>query len=164
MKTNLNMKWTKILTLIFVASMTLLSCGGGDDSDGPTPPTPPSPNQPTPTAKGKFLTMTWDLPAKASEETLSLTGLNSSISEMAGASQSASWLTVTKEAYTSGTPKVKLKATENLQTSRRSAYIVFVAANDTLALTINQAVYQSGTDVNNPNDTPTDQPAYSPSK
>ena len=107
--------------------------------------------------------MTAELPAKASEEILTLTGLSSSISEMAGASQSASWLTVTKEAYTSGSPKVKLKATENLQTSKRTAYIVFIAAKDTLALTLNQAVYQSGTDVNNPSDTPTDQPAYAPS-
>ena len=76
----------------------------------------------------------------------------------------SSWLTITKEAYTSGAPKVKLKATENMQTTKRSAYVVFVAAKDTLALTINQAVYQSGTDVNNPNDTSTDQPAYSRSE
>ena len=160
MKLNLNMNWTKILSLIFVASMALLSCGGGDDSDDYTPPTP---NPPTPSTKGKFLTMTAELPAKASEEILTLTGLSSSISEIAGASQSASWLTVTNEAYTSGSPKVKLKATENLQTSKRTAYIVFIAAKDTLALTLNQAVYQSGTDVNNPSDTPTDQPAYAPS-
>ncbi len=158
MKPNLNMNWTKILSLIFVASMPLLSCGGSDDSDDPIPPTP---NPPTPTTKGKFITMSHELPAKASEEILTLTGLSSSISEMAGQDHAASWLTITKETYTSGTPKVKLKATENVQDSKRSAYVVFVAAKDTLALTISQAAYQPGTDVNNPSDTPTDQPAFS---
>lgn len=161
MKPNLNMNWTKVLSLIFVACFTLLSCGGSDDPDDPTPPTP---NPPTPTTNGKFLTMSHELPAKASEEVLTLTGLSSSISQMAGEDHTSSWLTVTKEAYTSGAPKVKLKATENLQTTKRSAYVVFVAAKDTLALTINQAIYQSGTDVNNPSDTPTDQPAYSRSE
>ena len=161
MKPNLNMNWTKILSLIFVAGMTLMSCGGSDDPDDPINPTP---NPPKPNTQGKFLTMKHELPAKASEEILTLNGLSSIISEMAGADYSSSWLTVTKEAYTSGAPKVKLKATENMQTTKRSAYIVFVAARDTLALTINQAVYQSGTDVNNPNDTSTDQPAYSRSE
>ena len=161
MKPNLNMNWTRMLSLLFVASMALLSCGGSDDSDDTIPPTP---NPPTPTTKGKFLTMRHELPAKASEEILALTGLSSSISQMAGEDHTASWLTVTKEAYTSGAPKVKLKATENLQTTKRSAYVVFIAASDTLALYIDQAVYQSGTDVNNPTDTPTDQPAYSRSE
>ena len=86
MKPNLNMNWTRMLSLLFVASMALLSCGGSDDSDDTIPPTP---NPPTPTTKGKFLTMTAELPAKASEEILTLTGLSSSISEMAGASNSS---------------------------------------------------------------------------
>ena len=120
MKPNLNMNWTKILSLIFVAGMTLFSCGGSDDPDDPFTPTP-TPNPPTPTTQGKFLTMKHELPAKASEEILTLSGLSSSISEMAGADYSSSWLTITKETYTSGAPKVKLKATENLQTTKRSA-------------------------------------------
>ena len=157
------MKTIKYLSIALAACLTLTSCGGSDDPDDPINPTP-QPQPPTPSTQGKFLAMKHDLPAKASEEIFTLEGLTSSISKMAGEEYSSSWLTVTKEAYTSGAPKVKLKATENLSTTKRSGYVVFVAAKDTLALTITQAIYTSGTDVNNPTDTPTDQPAYSRSR
>ena len=150
----------KYLSIAFFACMTMLACGNVDDPDDPYTPTP-TPNPPTPTTQGKFMSMDHDIPAAASEEILTLTGLSSSISEMAGQDYFSSWLTITKEAYTSGAPKIKLIAKENLTTTTRLGYVVFVAAKDTLALTIKQAVYKSGTDVNNPNDTPTDQPAYS---
>lgn len=145
------------LTLAFAASFAMLACGGSDDPDDPII---PEPQPPTPTVQGKFLTMTKELTAQAGEENMALTGLTSAITTMAGQNATASWLTVIKEEYTGGTPRVTLQVTENLQTAERQAYIVFVASRDTLALTVKQGVYSGGTDVNNPNDTPTDQPAY----
>jgi hypothetical protein len=106
--------------------------------------------------------MTCDLPPQASEQTVTLTGLSSKITKMAGQDFTSEWLTVTQQNYTSGTPRVTLTATENLQTTARSAYIVLVATNDTLALTVRQTTYTGGgTDVDTPHDTSTDQPAYS---
>ena len=99
----------KYLSIAFFACMTMLACGNVDDPDDPYTPTP-TPNPPTPTTQGKFMSMDHDIPAAASEEILTLTGLSSSISEMAGQDYFSSWLTITKEAYTSGAPKIKLIA------------------------------------------------------
>ena len=151
----------RFLSIALMATLTLLSCGGGsDDPDDPYTPQPP-----TPTTKGKFLTMTHNMPATASEETIALTGLTSSITRMAGEND-ADWLTVTKQSYTSGTPRVMLKTVDNPKDAVRSAFIVFIAASDTLALTVKQAANTGGnptggTDVDTPHDNVTDQPAYS---
>ena len=150
------MKTTKILSILFTVCLTLLSCGGGSSNDPiPDPkPQPPTPNTP----KGKHLTQTCDMPADASENVVTLTGLTSEVTRKSG---SASWLTTTLESYTSGTPKVKVACTQNLTTETRQQDVTFIATNDTLVLTVRQTVYSGdGTNVDNPNDTPTDQPAY----
>lgn len=150
------MKTIKILSIIFAATLALYSCG--DDPDDPNNPVP----EPTPSG-GKFLNLSCDMPAAATQKTIALTGLTSSITKMAGEND-ADWLTVAKEPYVSGTPKVTLTTTDNTLTKNRSAFIVFVAARDTLALTVRQAAYSGsdpsgGTNVDTPNDTPSDQPA-----
>ena len=73
------------------------------------------------------------------------------------------WLTVTQLPYSAGTPEVTVACTANLEASRRVMDIVFLANNDkdTLLFTVRQAAYSGGTNVDTPNDTPTDQPAYS---
>ena len=98
------------------------------------------------------------MPADASEITIRLQGLSSEVSRKSG---SASWLTTNLVPYTSGTPEVTVACTQNLTTATRSQEVTFIASNDTLVLNVRQAVYAGGTDVNNPSDTPTDQPAYS---
>ena len=153
------MKTIKFLSIIFTTCLVLTSCDEGGDPDGNDP------LPPTPTIQGKFLTLTHNMPATASEETIALTGLSSSITRMAG-QDNFNWLTVTKEAYTSGTPKVRLKTVDNPKNEVRSAFIVFLAANDTLALTVNQAANAGGNppdniDVDNPHNNVSDQPAFS---
>lgn len=147
------MKTIKLFSIVFVACLSLQSCGGGDDSPSPTP-TP----TPTPT-KGKFLTQQCNMPADASETTISLTGLTSQVTTKKDVG-TASWVTTTLAPYSTVTPAVTINCTQNLETKARSHDVIFLASNDTLLLTIKQACYTSGTDVNNPNDTPTDQPAY----
>ena len=157
------MKSMKYLSIAFFACLALLSCGGSDDPDDPINPTP---NPPTPSAQGKFLTMKCDMPAEASEKIVSLTGLTSRITSQVQAIATP-WLTVTQETYTSGTPQVKVACTQNLETKVRIMDTVFLANQDkdTLLFTVRQAAYTGGgTDVNNPSDTPTDQPAYSRSE
>lgn len=151
-----NMKTTKFLSIAFTLCLALLSCGGGGSND-PTP--DPTPQPPTPvTPKGKFLTKTCDMTADASETIVTLTGLNSEVTSKSG---SAAWLTTSLETYTTGTPKVKVACTQNLATEARQQDVTFIATNDTLVLTVRQGTYTGGgTDVNDPNDTPTDQPAY----
>lgn len=145
------------LEMAFVAIMTLTACGGSDHDEAPTP-QPPTP--PTPTQTGKNYKLTCDLPAQLSEKTVALTGLKADIDRQSG---KAAWLDVKKQTYTGGTPQVVVSATENLEKDERQQDITFYSQKDTLVLTVRQAAYKGGgTDVNNPNDTPTDQPAYAP--
>ena len=111
--------------------------------------------------KGKFLTHTCNMPAKASETVVALQGLTKAIDRF---SPPDSWLTVIRQAYTSGTPSVQLTASENLQFEARQQDITFYAGRDTLVLTVRQVAYDdtSGAEVDNMHDTPTNQPAYSP--
>ena len=92
--------------LMAITALTLISCGGGDEPEPDPQPTP----TPTPTEKGKFLTQTCNMPAEASETVVSLYGLTTAIDRY---SQPDKWLTVIRQAYTSGTPSVQLTATEN---------------------------------------------------
>ena len=141
--------------LMAITTLTLISCGGGDEPE-PTP-TP----TPTPTEKGKFLTQTCNMPAEASETIVSLQGLTKAIDRF---SPPDSWLTIIRQAYTSGTPSVQLTANENLQFETRQQDITFYAGRDTLVLTVHQAAYDdaSGAEMDNTHDTPTNQPAYLP--
>ena len=145
------MKTIKILSIAFTVCLALLACGGGDGDE-------PSPT-PTPTVKGKHLTKVCNMPVDASEQLVELTGLTSEATLKGGV---ARWLTTTLRTYTGGTPHVVVACRQNLEVDPREIDVTFVAANDTLVLTVRQAAYTGGgTDVDNPNGTYTDQPAYS---
>ena len=149
------MKTFKFLFIILAATLVLTSCESESD---------PEPQPPTPTTNGKFFSLRCDMPAEASEKTISLTGLTTAITRQVQAI-STSWLTVTQLPYTSGTPKVSVACTQNLESSRRVMDIVFLANNDkdTLLLTVRQDGSTGGSGdggIDVPSDTPTDQPAY----
>lgn len=133
------------------------NCGGGD-SDDPEPTPTPTPNPP-PTTKGKYLTSTCDVGARSGTTSVSLTGLSAKVSNNTG---SASWLTITLEPYSSGTPKAELKVTENSEKASRQQDITFYSAKDTLVLTVRQAAFSAngGTDMDSPFGTPSSQPGY----
>lgn len=152
------MKTIKILSIALMAVLTLTACGGG--SDDPDDPYTPTPQPPTPQTQGKFLMQTLNMPADASENTVALNGLTTAINRTTHVG-TVSWMTVKEETYSSGTPRVSVSCLQNLETTARSHDVIFIAASDTLLLTVNQAAYEGGgTDINNPSDTPTDQPAY----
>jgi len=148
------MKTSKFLLLILAATLTLVACGGGEDEPEPTPVNPPTPQE----EPGKYLTQICTMPADASETIVTLNGLTTAISRTSG---SASWLNITKQTYTNGAPAVKVECAQNLDVDPREQAVMFIATKDTLVLTVHQESYSGGgTDVNNPYDTPTDQPAY----
>ena len=153
------MKTSRILTIALLAALALAACGGsGDDPDDPYTPTP---QPPTPQTQGKYSEQTLNMPADASESTVALNGLSAAIS-LTKHVGNASWMSVTEQTYASGTPRVTVACTQNLETAARSHDIIFIASKDTVLLTVRQAAYPGGgTDVNTPSDTPTDQPAYS---
>lgn len=150
------MKNLKYIAMGLLASLALLtwSCGGSDSDDPEPTPTPPQP-----TTKGRHLTKTHDMTAKSEAATISLSGLSAEVSRNTG---SASWLTVTVKPYTSGTPEVELKVTENSEKTSRQQDITFYAAKDTLVLTVRQAAFNAngGTDTESPFGTPSSQPGY----
>lgn len=149
------MNTIKYLSLIIAACFALSSCDSGEEGDDVVPPA----------KKGQFFSMTCNMPSNASEKEVALKGLTSAITDQVQA-MSTKWLTVTQLPYTSGTPRVTVACTENTTAKDRIMDIVFLASNDTLLFTVRQAAGSStpsdgGTDVDNPHDTTSDQPAYS---
>ena len=150
------MNTIKYLSLIIAACFALSSCGGSDDNDDVVPPA----------KKGQFFSMTCNMPSNASQKEVALKGLTSAITDQVQA-MSTNWLTVTQLPYSSGTPRVLVECAENTNAKDRIMDIVFLASNDTLLFTVRQAAGSStppsdgGTDVDNPHDTTSDQPAYS---
>lgn len=151
----MDMKKIKYLALALVGSMFVLSCGGGGGDDEPEP----APKPPTPSS-GRYSTQTCEMPALASETTVTLSGLSSAISKTSGA---ATWVTVSQETYTSGSPKVRVMTTDNLKDEIHQQEFTFIAAKDTVVLTVRQKALDisDGGDVKNSTNIPSDQPAFS---
>lgn len=144
----MNIKIFLTMTLLAGLSLMVGGCGG---SDGPDP-DPVAP-------KGKHLEQTCNIGARAAETIVTLTGLTAKVSRNTG---TAAWLTVEVMPYTAGTPQVKVTATENSLADSRRQELTFYAANDTLVLTVCQEPFNAGggTDVDNPFDTPSEQPGF----
>ena len=133
---SLSMKKMFLWSFALLAGFSFLCCGSDDDDLlVPTPSTPTVKN-------GKHLTQTCDMECSASERIVTLSGLSSEVTKTEG---SASWLTVTLQAYTSGEPQVKVACNENTQDAPRQQAITFIAATDTLVLTIRQAAHAAET-------------------
>jgi len=103
--------------------------------------------------------MTYDLTPRAAEAIIALTGLTSQISRTDG---HAEWLIADVLAYQSGAPRVKLLWQENGTAATRQQELTFYADKDTLVLTVCQPAFNArgGTDMDNPYDTPSDQPGF----
>lgn len=143
------MKAIKILASLCFATFVLAACGGG--SDGGSSNSDPINIEPT----GKTYSAELELPAEASAQTVNLDKLSSAISTI---QCSESWLTVEKQAYTSGTPQVKMSWTENTTDNERKC-IVTVTTTTSDKLTISVTQKAKAVDTGESHDTVTDQPA-----
>lgn len=137
---------TLLTSLVLMA--TGCSSGGGDD---PAPTPVPS--------TGRHLTQTCNMEPHASQVTVTLTGLTAAVTRHTG---SNAWVIVVPKTYTSGAPQVTVSVAENATSDSRSQELTFYAATDTLVLTVRQAAFDAGggTSMDNPFDTPSDQPAF----
>lgn len=144
-----------------LASMTVLlftACGGSssDDGGGSTPAGPSSPDAQT-------YQQNVTLSATDADKIVTLNKLTSAIQTYSGG---ADWLTVLKESYASGSPALRLKATNNVRdgetTQARSCNVTIVSASgDKVILTVTQDGAERKAGIDDSHDVVSDQPAYS---
>ena len=142
------MKTIKILASLCLVTMVLTACGGGDGGGSSSDPINIDPT-------GKTYTADLELQAAAAEQTVTLDKLSSAIATI---QCSESWLTVAKEAYTSGAPQVKVRWTENTSDSERKCNVtITTTTSDKLIISVTQKA--KAVDTDGSHDTVTDQPA-----
>ena len=115
---------------------------------------------------GRAFTQELTLPASESEQTVTITKLSVGIENI---QNSAQWLTVIKQTYTSGSPQVKLSATANTSKDERKCNVTITAnSGDKVILTVTQQGKseedEEGTGIDDIHGTQTDKPAYSRKK
>ena len=141
------MKDKILFAIALMCTMLLTSCGGGGSDDGGTPSRPST------------YYMDVNMEATAGSQTVVLSNLKTNVST---ATSSASWLTPSRQAYTSGSPKITIEATANTASSSRNCTVT-VTATDGNKVIIN--VIQKGTsqtsDQPQTNDEVSDQQPYS---
>ena len=153
------MKRISILCIALLGLMMVVACGGSSDDGGNHTIDPPTPDNP------KTYSQSVTMEAKDGDVTVTLSNLQSSVSNIANG---CSWLTVTKQTYTSGAPSLLLHASENTETVERSCEVMITASNgDKVKLTVTQKAADSQeedkTGIDDTHESETDQPAYAPS-
>ena len=114
----------------------------------------PSDSEPEP----QSYTQNIELPSNASEQIVTLNKFSSSITMV---ENSASWLTVEPQVYFSGSPKVKLRSTDNIERTERKCNVIITASSgDRVILSVTQQETSEGTGIDNLHGTQTDKPAY----
>lgn len=144
----MDMKSLKSTIVMAVFAMVLMACGGDDDkTEDPV------------VAEGQTFRQTVMLPATAVDTLVTLTNLSAAISAIDGGEV---WLSVTKVAYTSGAPAVRLTATANEGDSPRSCTVTITATStDKVLLAVSQQQEPMKTGIDDLHSLVTDQPANS---
>ena len=143
------MKDKILFAIALMCTMLLTSCGGGgsDDGGGGTP------------SRTSTYYMDVSMDATAGSQTIVLNNLNTDVST---AVSSASWLTPTRQAYTSGSPKIMIEATANTSTSSRNCTVTVTALNgNKVIITVIQKGTSQSSDQPETNDEVSDQQPYS---
>lgn len=98
------------------------------------------------------------LPSKGSEQVVTLNQLQVSV---AAVENSSSWLTVEAQPYTSGSPQVKLRSTDNTAKEERKCSVTVTATSgDKVILSVTQQGGYEGTGIDDLHGSQTDKPAY----
>ncbi len=121
------MKNKILFAIALMCTMLLTSCGGGDSDGGGS------------SSRPSTYYMDINMESAASSQTVVLSNLKTNVST---AISSASWLTPSRPAYTSGSPKITIEATANTSSSSRNCTVT-VTATDGYKVIIN--VIQKGT-------------------
>jgi hypothetical protein len=147
-----------VYMLVSIAVLLFAACGGSssDDEGGSTPAGSTSPN-------GQTYQQSVTLSATDADKTVTLNKLTSAIQTYSGG---ADWLTVLKENYISGSPALRLKATNNERdgetTQARSCNVTIVSTSgNKVILTVTQDGAERKAGIDDSHDVVSDQPAYS---
>jgi len=154
------MKRIMSYTLALLVMFSFAACGGedGDDSGRSSGGNTGGGSTHTPQTYTQSVT----LPAKDGEQIVTLSNLNSAVSSV---SSSPSWLVISPQFYSSGTPTLKLEFQENTETTERSCTITALASSgDKVVLTITQQAVETKTGIDDLHNEDTDQPAYARSR
>ena len=143
------MKDKILFAIALMCTMLLTSCGGGgsDDGGGSTP------------SRTSTYYMDVSMDATAGSQTIVLDKLNTNVST---AVSSASWLTPSRQAYTSGSPKITIEATVNTASSSRNCTVTVTATDgNKVIITIIQKGTSQTSDQPQTKDEVSDQQPYS---
>ena len=142
------MKNKILFAIALMCTMLLTSCGGGGSDDGGGSSSRPS-----------TYYMDINLEATASSQTVVLSNLKTNVST---AISSASWLTPSRQAYTSGSPKITIEATANTASSSRNCTVTVTATDgNKVIITIIQKGTSQTSDQPQTKDEVSDQQPYS---
>lgn len=114
----------------------------------------PSDSEPEPQSFTQDVT----LPSKGSEQVVTLIQLQASVATV---ENPVSWLTVETQAYSSGSPRIKLRSTDNIiEVERKCNITINASSGDRLILSVRQQGAPKGTGIENLHSSQTDKPAY----
>lgn len=140
------MKTLKLFLAFLLSVVFVVACGSDPD------PSPKPDSNSKPVTYRQSVTLT----AKGDAQIMTLNDLNSSISSV---NNTANWLTVVPQYYTSGHPQIELNASENTSESERKTEVVILASSGTKVILSVTQMAGSSEDIH---DVKTDNPAYSP--
>ena len=141
------MKDKILFAIALMCTVLLTSCGGGGSDDGGS------------SGRSATYYMDINMDAAASSQTVVLSNLKTDVST---AVSSASWLTPSRQAYTSGSPSILLEATANTATSSRNCTVTVTAADGSkVIITVIQKGTSQTSDQPQTNDEVSDQQPYS---
>lgn len=131
-----------------MCTMLFTSCGGGgSDEGGGTP------------SRTSTYYMDVNLDAGVCSQTLVLNNLNTNVST---ATSSASWLTLTRQSYTSSSPQIIIEATANTSASSRNCTVTVTATDgNRVIITVIQKGTSQSTGQPETTDEVSDQQPYS---
>ena len=141
------MKDKILFAIALMCTVLLTSCGGGGSDDGGS------------SGRSATYYMDINMDAAASSQTVVLSNLKTDVST---AVSSASWLTPSRQSYTSGSPSILLEATTNTAASSRNCTVTVTAADgNKVIITVIQKGTSQTSDQPQTNDEVSDQQPYS---
>lgn len=112
----------------------------------------------TPEPVAQTFTQDIVMPSTASEKLVTLSQLQTSIATV---EKSASWLSIESQAYSSGSPQIKLCSTDNTERVERKCNVTITASSgDKVVLSVTQQGTSEGTGIDDLHNSQTDKPAY----
>ena len=112
-------KYILLAIVAFACNVLLVSCGGGGSDDGGGGNTP------------RTYTKSITIDASSYSQVVNLSELKTNI---VSATSSQTWVTLTRNSYTSGSPSITIDVSENISTSSRMCDITVTASDGNVVI------------------------------